>query len=165
MSHHDDLACIAIQEQRLRLSTFDDETAWALGSWLRSTARTRGLAIAADIHVNGMSHFAVALPGARPDNAEWIRRKRNLVLRTFNSSYTSELKLKIAETTLEARSGLSPRDFAAAGGSFPIVVSGAGTIGALTVSGLTGRQDHLLVVEALAMHLGIPFTEVAMAEG
>jgi uncharacterized protein (UPF0303 family) len=44
-------------------------------------------------------------------------------------------------------------DFAAHGGSFPIIVRGTGCIGAVTVSGLPQRDDHNLVVEALALLL------------
>ncbi len=150
------IAAIATQEQGLRFTRFDADTAWTLGGWLREAARARGLPIAVDVFANGMTLFQAAMPGARPDNAEWIRRKRNLTLRTFTSSYATELRLALAGVTLEARTGASPRDFAAAGGSVPIVVDGAGVIGALTVSGLTSEADHALAVEAIIAVLAAP---------
>lgn len=124
--------------------------------WLRLevTCEESDLAIAAEIHVNGMSIFTTALPGSRPDNADWIRRKRNLVLRTYSSSYATQLRLDLAKTTLECRNGMSSSDFVAAGGCFPIRVSSAGVIGTLTVSGLTSRNDHNLAAEILCAHLG-----------
>lgn len=152
MNHQNDLELIARQERELRFPTFNEEIAWSIGSALRNAAKERALPIAADFHVNGMSLFAMALPGSRPDNADWIRRKRNLVLHMHASSYASQLRLELARTTLELRNGLPARDFVAAGGSFPINVSTAGTIGAMTVSGLTSRQDHNLVVEVLCAH-------------
>jgi uncharacterized protein (UPF0303 family) len=91
-----------------------------------------------------------AMAGTKPDNAGWIRRKRNLVLRMFTSSYFWDLRCQMLGTTFEARTGLPVADYVAAGGGVPIHVAGAGVIGALVVSGLTGQQDHDLAVEALS---------------
>ena len=52
------------------------------------------------------------------------------------------------------RYGLPVGDYAAHGGSFPLNVESAGIIGAVTVTGLTQREDHELVVEALCALLG-----------
>ncbi|MNR61218.1 hypothetical protein D3C85_1829040 [compost metagenome] len=58
------------------------------------------------------------------------------------------------QTNLQAKLGLPDAEYAAHGGSFPIVVKGTGCIGAVTVSGLPQREDHNMVVEALAELLG-----------
>jgi uncharacterized protein (UPF0303 family) len=58
--------------------------------------------------------------------------------------------------------GLSDRDHASHGGSFPIVVESVGCVGAVTVSGLPQRIDHALVVEALATAVGVPIADVAL---
>jgi uncharacterized protein (UPF0303 family) len=94
----------------------------------------------------------VALPGVTPDNVQWVRRKRNLVLRYFRSSYAIGLDLKAKGKTV-ADNGLLDADYAPHGGSFPINVKGTGCIGSVTVSGLPQRDDHNLVVEALALML------------
>jgi uncharacterized protein (UPF0303 family) len=48
-----------------------------------------------------------------------------------------------------------PKDYAAHGGSFPIVVKGTGQVGTITVSGLAGVDDHALVVRALTWYLKV----------
>ncbi|RDJ11216.1 heme-degrading domain-containing protein [Rhizobium grahamii] len=148
----EDLGRIADQERVLSFDTFDLTTAWQLGRLLQELASERGLGVAIDIMLHAMPVFYAALPGVTPDNVQWVRRKRNLVLRYFRSSYAIGLDLKQKGKTV-ADNGLSDADYAPHGGSFPINVKGTGCIGAVTVSGLPQRDDHNLVVEALALML------------
>jgi uncharacterized protein (UPF0303 family) len=143
------LAAIAAQEQALVFQRFTLETAWSLGTALRDAALARQAPVAIDISLRERPLFHAALPGAGPDNAEWVRRKRNVVLTLATSSLAVGLKLKTSGETLEERYGLSPRDHAAHGGSFPLTLAGLGCIGAITVSGLPQVEDHALVVEVL----------------
>jgi uncharacterized protein (UPF0303 family) len=46
-------------------------------------------------------------------------------------------------------------DYAAHGGGFPIVLRGTGLIGTVVASGLPQREDHAMVVAALAEALGV----------
>ena len=55
-------------------------------------------------------------------------------------------------------------DYAPHGGSFPLIVAGAGVIGSVTVSGLPQRADHELVVEALCAELGADYNALALAK-
>ena len=63
--------------------------------------------------------------------------------------------------SLELTMGLPRRDYASHCGSFPIVV-GVGCLGTVTVSGAPRRQDHELVVAALAELCGVPLGDVAL---
>lgn len=110
----------------------------------------RELGVAIDITLFSMPLFYTALDGSTPDNAGWIRRKRNCVFRFFRSSYAVGLSLSKSESTITAKFGLPAEDYAPHGGSFPIAVRGTGVLGAVTVSGLPQRHDHAMVVEALA---------------
>lgn len=150
MAIEEDLARIALQEQELQFDRFDPDTAWQLGSLLRKIAEERKLGVVIDITLFSMPLFFAVLEGATPDNPNWVRRKRACVFRFFKSSYAVGLSLAKQETTLRAKFGLDDADYAAHGGSFPITVKGTGVIGAVTVSGLPQRDDHIVVVEALA---------------
>lgn len=149
----DDLARIALQEEQLRFSAFDEETAWRLGSHLRSLAIDRGLSVVIDIRRHAQQLFYAAVAGTTPDNPEWVRRKSNVVFHFQRSSYAIGLEMEQKPSTLQDR-GLPLADYACHGGSFPLRVRSAGFIGAVTVSGLPQRDDHNLVVEALCAELG-----------
>ncbi|MCA1407546.1 heme-degrading domain-containing protein [Ensifer sp. IC3342] len=150
MNIDNDLRRIALQERELQFEQFNLDTAWELGSALRRMAAERKLGVVIDITLFSMQVFYAALEGATPDNPNWVRRKRNTVFRLFKSSYATGLSLLKQQTNLQAKLGLPDAEYAAHGGSFPIVVRGTGCIGAVTVSGLPQREDHNLVVEALA---------------
>jgi uncharacterized protein (UPF0303 family) len=159
---NDDLQKLALQEQRLRFAKFTEDTAWEIGTKLRSLAETRKLPIVIDIRLANRQLFHLALPGCTPDNPEWVRRKSNVVLRYLKSSYRMGRELAAKNDTLDQHRGVSPLDYAAHGGSFPIHVEGAGIIGAITVSGLPQREDHNLVVEVLAAVLDQPLDGLAL---
>jgi uncharacterized protein (UPF0303 family) len=163
MSLDDDLARIALQEKTLQFERFDARTAWEIGTRLKALAEARGAAVAIDITVNGRTIFFYAFQGTTPDNAEWVRRKKNVVQRFFRSSYGLGLSLERSQTSLSTQQGLELRDFSTHGGSFPINLVGTGCIGAITVSGLPQRQDHAYVVEVLAGYLGHALDELALA--
>lgn len=119
MTIDEDLEKIALQEKLLQFKSFDANTAWAFGIALKAAAEKRQLAIAIDIQLHGFPLFYYAMPGTTPDNADWIRRKRNVVSRFHRSSYAIGLKQTRASTTLHDGTGLDAKDYAAHGGCFP----------------------------------------------
>jgi uncharacterized protein (UPF0303 family) len=163
MPNADDLARIAMQEQELQFTTFDEEIAWRLGSHLRALAVDRKLSLVVDVRRFGQPLFYTALPGTTPDNVEWVRRKGNVTARFHRSSYAIKLELEEKNSNLSERYGLALADYAGHGGSFPIRVLGAGVIGSVTVSGLPDRADHQLAVEALCSELGRAFDTLRLA--
>jgi uncharacterized protein (UPF0303 family) len=161
MSLTQDLAVIAKQEEELVFPEFDVDAAWKLGSRLRELAASRQLPVAIDVRRFGQPLFYSALKGSTPDNAEWVRRKGNVVARFYRSSYAVGLELKEANSTLTEKFALPSEEYASHGGSFPLKVVRIGMIGSVTVSGLPQRADHELVVEALCGELGRDFHEFA----
>jgi uncharacterized protein (UPF0303 family) len=162
MGLSEDLARITWQERELVLPHLDAEVAWQLGTSLRAMAVERGLAVAIDVRRFGQPLFCTALEGTTPDNAHWIRRKSNVVERFHRSSYQVGTNLKLKGDSLAEKWGLPVADFIAFGGSFPLRVAGAGVVGSVTVSGLTQRADHELVVEALCAMLGRDYAELRL---
>lgn len=161
MSLSDDLARIALQEKQLEFASFDEDTAWRLGSRLHALAVERTLTVVIDVRRPAQPLFYAALPGTTPDNAEWVRRKSNVAFRFLRSSYAVGLEMEQKQSSLESR-GLPTADYASHGGSFPIRVTHAGIVAAVTVSGLPQRADHELVIEALCAELGQDYTALRL---
>ncbi|WP_278810383.1 heme-binding protein, partial [Obesumbacterium proteus] len=86
MNTEDELALLAAEEASLQFSLFNADTAWEIGSELKAEAEQRGVAVSIDIQLAGHTLFHYAMLGTSPDNAEWIRRKRNVVNRFHKSS-------------------------------------------------------------------------------
>jgi uncharacterized protein (UPF0303 family) len=157
-----DLEKIGRQERVLQFKLFDEQTAWEIGSRIKNAAEKKAVAVAIDIYVVDRTLFAYAMPGTTPNQANWIRRKRNVVLQFRRCSYAIGLSLQRDRGSLAEGHGFSPSDYATHGGSFPINVIGTGFIGVITVSGLPQRQDHALVIEVLADFLGEPIDPLAL---
>ena len=158
-----DLQQIALQEERLRFERFDAGVAWDLGLALKAAADKRGVGVAIDISTPSYTLFSHAMEGATPDNAEWVRRKRNVTLRFHRSSYAIGLELTRDKRTLEEQQGLKADDYMAHGGCFPIRLAGPTCIGAITVSGLPQRDDHDLLTRVLAEFLGQDVESIALS--
>jgi uncharacterized protein (UPF0303 family) len=146
----DELARINQQMSGLRLDRFDEDTAWRLGSDLRARAVTDGAAVTIEIRLGGATVFLCAMPGTSPANADWARRKRNVVELLHQPSYAVGLESRHTGRSTLAEMGLDARDYADHGGAVPIIVAGVGVVGVATVSGLPQRDDHEMVVAALA---------------
>ncbi len=161
LSVDDDLGVLDRQEELLQFAAFDANTAWKLGSLLREKLLERGAGGSIEIELAGHLLFACATPGATPGQANWIRRKRNTVHHFARSTYAVGRKLERDGATLPDRHGISEADHVAHGGGFPIVLRGTGMVGTVIFSGLPQRDDHNLVVDALAEVLGVDVPRLA----
>ncbi len=155
MSIESDLKVIAEQEKQLQFAAFGADTAWDLGSRLRADAVARRAAMTFEIQVAGRTLFLATTEAAPAGQADWIRRKRNVVMRFGRASYAVGLQLELEGKTIEQRHGLTLTDYAMHGGGFPVALRGTGVIGSVVSSGLHQRVDHEMVVDALAQVLGI----------
>ena len=147
------LDTIRHQEQALQFTSFDNDAALAIGNRIVEMAKAGKVAVTVDITVNRNPLFFHAMAGTSPNNVDWIRRKSNLVNRTGHASFFVHTEAVNAGRDYDNLPTFDPKDYAAHGGSFPIVVKGTGQIGTITVSGLAGVDDHAMVVRALKWYL------------
>lgn len=110
---------------------------------------------------------SVTESGTIPDNENWVRRKRNTVLRWGVSSWTMRQKIasglgfatsaegiesafvkKFALTS--GNGGAVADEYAIHGGGYPIRVRGVdGVVAVVVVSGLKQEDDHQVVAETI----------------
>ena len=158
---NDDLDVLVAQERMLQFSSFDADLAWQIGLALRGLAKVNGRPIGMGIWMTGRTLFRSATNGTTPDIEAWLRRKRATVERFGQSSYRVGLELQRDGSTLMLKQGLPMRTFAVHGGGFPVVLHGTGCVGAVVLSGLPQRQDHEMVVQAMADVLGVAVPRLA----
>jgi uncharacterized protein (UPF0303 family) len=157
-----DLAKILHQEELLVFPKFDETDAYSIGSIIHDRAVSEGWSVVIDIRQGDDIWFMHAMPGTTQENFDWTRRKRNLVNKTHNCSYAGNLRAVLGLVDPE-QEGWDKTNFAPAGGCFPVRVSGQGLVGTVTVSGIPQRDDHRLVSESIAKHLGVELGEHNLA--
>jgi uncharacterized protein (UPF0303 family) len=150
-----DLDIISKQEQALQFESFSADVAWELGCILREHAMRHAAPMTFEIQLAGRVLFHTVTRNAPAGQADWIRRKRNTVLRFSRSSYAMGLQLALEQKTIEERHGLTLADYAFHGGGFPILLRGTGCVGSIIASGLAQREDHAMVIAALGEVQGI----------
>lgn len=137
------------QEQELQFASFNETTAWQIGTQMVEHAMRENLPVTIDITRGQQQLFHYSMPGTAADNDEWVKRKVRLVNRFGHSSFYMGQLLKHKGKTIEQSYLISESEFAAHGGCFPITVKGTGMVGTITVSGLPQEEDHKLVIESI----------------
>jgi uncharacterized protein (UPF0303 family) len=100
MNDSNSLDALLAEERELQLPSFGNDVAWTLGSYIHQRAKAGSLPIAIEVSRNGQQLFFAALPGATPDNAEWIRRKRAVVQRFHHSSFYMSVERRMRPRTI-----------------------------------------------------------------
>ena len=162
MTTEDKLLVLYTQERLLSFATFPPDDGWRLGNILRrlilelvaAEPAHAGVGGTAEIELTGQILFTCATAGAKPNQADWIRRKRNTVHRFERSSYAIGLTYGHDGAALLQQFNLPGADYAAHGGGFPLRV-GEACVGSVILSGFHQRDDHEIVVASLAEMLGV----------
>ncbi|PPG27336.1 heme-degrading domain-containing protein [Pseudoclavibacter sp. RFBG4] len=147
----DILQLLRAEERELDFPSFTLEDAWQVGTWLRHESLVRGHSVAVSIVLGGQRAFHAATPGSAVLNDAWLARKFRVVEHFGHSTLAVRYTYQANGEDFAADSLLDPREYAAAGGAFPIRIGGT-LAGAVGVSGLEMHEDHALVVEALRVH-------------
>lgn len=137
------------EEEELQFVSFSNDDAFVIGKSIYETAKKEKLPITIDITRSGQQLFHAALPGTSNDNDQWILRKIKVVNRFQMSSYHVGILLLSKGKSLEEQFNISSFEYAAHGGSFPIIIKNTGTIGTITVSGLAQQDDHAMVINVI----------------
>ncbi|QAY67595.1 heme-degrading domain-containing protein [Paenibacillus protaetiae] len=142
------------QEEDLQFDAFLNEDALQLGLTIIELAKAefqKGIAV----HIENDQHplFTHYMAGTNEGNSYWIKTKKNVVNHFGHSSLYVGESYKAKGTTFKESAGLPESDYQGEGGSFPIIVRGAGKIGTVTVTGLTGEEDHYLAAEGIRRYL------------
>jgi uncharacterized protein (UPF0303 family) len=138
------------QEEKLQFISFTNEDALQLGLIICKIAKEdigKGIAV----HIENDEHtlFTHFMEGTSKENVYWINAKKNVVNHFGHSSlYVGEMYRDLG-TSFKESSNLPLTEYQAEGGSFPLIIHGQGKIGTITVSGLTGAEDHSLAVEGI----------------
>jgi uncharacterized protein (UPF0303 family) len=138
------------QEEELQFTSFKNEDALELGLIICEMAKNEiGKGIAVNIENDEHPLFTHFMEGTSKGNIYWINVKKNVVNHFGNSSlYVGEM-YRDKGTTFKESANLPLEEFQGEGGSFPLKVRGKGKIGTVTVSGLTGEEDHNLAVAGI----------------
>lgn len=137
-------------ERQLITEQFTNRIALEMGLAIIELARKREARIGVSIRRLNQTVFEFIDNDLSTDKANWIRRKVNTAVHFAESSLAVRLDLEKKGKTLAADFGLSDQDYIAKGGSIPIIVTGAGLIGTITVTGLKDVDDHQIIVDALS---------------
>ncbi|RAK97369.1 DUF967 domain protein [Aspergillus ibericus CBS 121593] len=157
----------------LLFPTFTSTTAYTLGQALRTRilslppAQRKPALISISLSGFPTPHIVFQCatePGTVADNEEWVRRKRNTVLRWGVSSWLMRNKMLSSGVDskgveagfvrkfalVSSGGGGVADDYAIHGGGFPVRVRGVdGVVGVIVVSGLKQEDDHQVIVEVV----------------
>lgn len=136
-------------ERQLITDRFTNRIALDMGLAIVELARQRDVRIGVSIRRLNQTVFEFIDNDLSVDKANWIRRKSNTAVHFAESSLAVRLDLEQKGKTLAGDFGLSDQDYIAKGGSIPVVVTGAGLIATITVTGLKDVDDHQIIVDAL----------------
>jgi len=142
------LAELEREDEQLVLPAFSLLDAWWLGSWLTDKAIASGMPLAIDVRRPDLTMFRSVLPGATPDQEQWLRRKSAVTLRMEVSSrlFAARMESRGIDATAV---GWLDGGYAITGGSVPVRVRGVGVVAAVTAAGLSSDADHDIVVEGI----------------
>lgn len=138
------------QEADLRLSSFDLEDAYTLGTMLREAGKKEPEPIAVRIVLDGLIVYQSFLPGTGLSNSQWMDRKYATVCQSRHSSLRAAVERELNGIQEPWQS--DEEQFAFCGGGFPLVVDGKFR-GAVIVSGLPHLEDHRCLTDTMAAFL------------
>ena len=134
------------------LISLNNEDALAIGKLATEIGISRNLPIAIQVQIGEWIVFKAALPGSKPENDGWIKRKANVVLLKHHSTMYERVLAEENSRDWHLDNGVEDATHAIHGGGFPLTTK-EGFKGILLISGLPQVEDHLLGVEVITEYL------------
>lgn len=144
-----DLEKVLQQEREYQFRNFSHADAWELGNELVAACAEMEGPLAVEIEVNHVIVFRYYPDGTGKFHEQWLQRKRNMVNTVEKSTLRCKFEIEQNHEDLERDWCLSPLEYAACGGGFPIRLRGGSVIGVAAVSGLPDLRDHAALIEGL----------------
>lgn len=142
-------------EAKLSFPSLNRQDLFKIGSALAEKALAESLPIVIDIRLGEVCVYRFAAEDTSANTQTWVKRKQRAVAYFGHSTLWLNEKVKGDESLLESKYALDPKTVTCVPGGFPLILKGTGPVGTLCVGGLKPEEDHRLVTEALAKHLGI----------
>ena len=142
-------------EARLSFTTLNRQDLFKIGTALAEKALKEKLPIVIDIRLGDVCVYRFAAEETTSNTETWVKRKQRAVAFFGHSTLWLSEKVKGDEQLLESKYALDSKSVTCVPGGFPLILKGTGPVGTVCVSGLKPEEDHRLVTEALAEHLGI----------
>lgn len=138
------------EENALIFDSFTAADALAIGLEACRIAKDEiGKPVAVHIEFDDYPLFTYFMDGTDADNLYWVTAKKNVVKRFGHSSLYVGVECRSRGTTFISDTGLPETEYRAEGGSIPLAIRAKGRVGTITVSGLTGEEDHAVAVSAV----------------
>lgn len=139
-------------EKSTVLASLGNLEAIAIGELATQIGLIRNLPIAIQVQIGEWIVYKSALPGSKPENDGWIKRKANVVLMKHHSTMYERVLAEENNRDWHLDNGVVDETHAIHGGGFPLCTD-EGFKGILLISGLPQVEDHLLAVEILRNYL------------
>lgn len=121
-----------------------------LGEILRDYSVALEKPVAVEVAIGDLVVFRYIPQGRGIYESKWLQAKRNSVMAFGVSSLHTQFKMT-GKGLSQAKdfSALDPGQYAVSGGGFPIKSTSGLLLGSICVSGLSGEEDHQILVQAL----------------
>jgi uncharacterized protein (UPF0303 family) len=139
-------------EYSLKLSSLTNTEALEIGEIATSFGVERQLPIAVEVRIGDWIVYHASLPGSKPENDQWIKRKAAVVMLKHRSTMLERVSAEERGVDWYEENGLKDETHAIHGGAIPLITDD-GFKGILVVSGLPQVQDHLYAVEIITEFL------------
>ena len=139
-------------EKSTVLEKLGNKEAIEIGELATKIGLERNLPIAIQVQIGDWVVYKAALPGSKPENDGWIKRKANVVLMKHHSTMYERVFAEENNRDWHSDNGVVDATHAIHGGGFPLNTQ-EGFKGILLISGLPQVEDHLLAVEILRTYL------------